>query len=325
MDADRGRTGGAKDLTIHALSEKRRENLNDIVLYCKSYRRDFLRLKRLLASLQVCNSDEIPFYVSTPKTDQSLLLEIVGEAGYQWVSDEEIIAANPRVETGKYRGMPGGLAQAIVKSEFWRLGLCQNYLCIDSDSVFIRKFTKADFLAVDGHPYTVLHQNKEFFQLATNRGHLKVEQDLRAESERVKALLGRVGPNYYCAPAPFIWSAKVWDSLDREYLKPNGLTLWDAVTPQYPETLLYGEALLQYQAIPIRAIEPLFRIYHYDWQFSLSKRLGETQDKLKQNFIGVIYQSNWESELDFGASNKSVLSRLVKRLKRSLRHIQSYF
>ena len=299
--------------------------MNEIVLYCKSYRRDFLRLKRLLESLQRCNDDGIPFYISTPTADQPLLLEVVGKKGYQWVADEEIVAANSRVETGKYKDMPGGLSQAIVKSEFWRLGLCQNYLCIDSDSVFIRKFTKADFLAVDGNPYTVLHQNKEFFQMATNRGHLKVERDLRAESERVKALLGRVGPNYYCAPAPFIWSAKVWDSLDREYLMPNGLTLWDAVTPQYPETLLYGEALLQYRAIPIRAIEPLFRIYHYDWQYSLSRRLGESEEKLSQNFIGVIYQSNWESELDFGSSNKSCFSRLVKRSKRHLRHLQSYF
>jgi hypothetical protein len=71
-------------------------------------------------------------------------------------------------------------------------------------------------------------------------------------------------------------------------------------------------------------IEPLFRIYHYDWQYYLSRRLGETREKLKQNFIGVIYQSTWQSELDFGASSKPLPSRVLRKIKRWLRQLQSY-
>ena len=300
-----------------------------IVLYCKSYRRDFLRVKRLLISLQKHNRDKLPFYISTPTADRELLLEVLGKDGqnfsYIWIADEAIIAANPRAPKNVQLGMPGGLSQAIIKAEFWRLGLADNYLCIDSDSIFIRDFGKTDFLASDGYPYTVLHQNKELFQLAANRGYAKVEQDLREEAIRVQQLFGRQGPQYYCAPAPFIWSAKVWQSLDEHYLTPKGITLWDAVTPRHPETLLYGEALLNFQAIPIRMIEPLFRIYHYDWQYYTAQRLGETEAKLKQNFLGVIYQSNWESELDYGLSNKSFASRTLKSMKRFMRYIKSYF
>ena len=300
-----------------------------IVLYCKSYRRDFLRVKRLLISLQKHNRDKLPFYISTPTADRELLLEVLGKDGqnfsYIWIADEAIIAANPRAPKDVLLGMPGGLSQAIIKAEFWRLGLADNYLCIDSDSIFIRDFGKTDFLASDGYPYTVLHQNKELFQLATNRGYAKVEQDLREEAIRVQQLFGRQGPQYYCAPAPFIWSAKVWQSLDEHYLTPKGITLWDAVTPRHPETLLYGEALLNFQAIPIRMIEPLFRIYHYDWQYYTAQRLGETEAKLKQNFLGVIYQSNWESELDYGLSNKSFASRTLKSMKRFLHYMKSYF
>ena len=300
-----------------------------IVLYCKSYRRDFLRVKRLLISLQKHNRDKLPFYISTPTADRELLLEVLGKDGqnfsYIWIADEAIIAANPRAPKDVLLGMPGGLSQAIIKAEFWRLGIADNYLCIDSDSIFIRDFGKTDFLASDGYPYTVLHQNKELFQLATNRGYAKVEQDLREEAIRVQQLFGRQGPQYYCAPAPFIWSAKVWQSLDEHYLTPKGITLWDAVTPRHPETLLYGEALLNFQAIPIRMIEPLFRIYHYDWQYYTAQRLGETEAKLKQNFLGVIYQSNWESELDYGLSNKSFASRTLKSMKRFMRYMKSYF
>jgi hypothetical protein len=179
-------------------------------------------------------------------------------------------------------------------------------------------------MAVDGNPYTVLHQNKELFQLATDRGHLRVERDLRAEAERVKALFARVGPNFYCAPAPFIWSAKVWQSLDQGYLQPNDISLWELISPAHPETLIYAEALLKYRAIPLIAIEPLFRTYHFDWHYYLMKRLGETEEKLRQNYLGVIYQSAWESELNLGQSQKSALSRLIKHLKRFCRYLQSF-
>jgi hypothetical protein len=298
--------------------------LNDIVLYCKSYRKDFLRLKRLLASIEQFNADAIPFYISTPAGDKAVLEEVLGAQGYVWVADESIVSANPKADLQKYQAMPGGLSQQIVKSEFWRLGFAENYLCLDSDCVFIRPFYQSDFLAIDKTPYTVLHQNKEFFQMASNRGHLKVERDLRAEAERVKALFGRTGPNYYCAPAPFIWSARVWESLDRECLQPKGITLWEFISPLHPETLIYGEALLKYQAIPIRAIEPLFRVYHYDWQYYLFRRLGETTEKLKQNFMGVLYQSNWEVEMGL-ESDKSSLSLMLKRIKRFGRLLGSYF
>jgi len=298
--------------------------LKDLVLYCKSYRNDFLRLKRLLFSIERFNSEKLPFYISTSRADKAELVQTIGNAGYLWVADEDIVAANPRASFEKYQSMPGGLSQAILKSEFWRLGLAENYLCLDSDCVFIRPFGRADFMTEDSIPFTVLHQNKEYFQLAVNRGEQKTIQNLRAEAQRVQSLFGRIGPEFYCAPAPFIWSAKVWESLDREYLQPKGITLWDMVTAEYPETLIYGEALLSYRAIPLIAIEPLFRVYHYDWQYFLMRRLGEAEEKLKSNYLGVLYQSNWDSALSSGEKRKSLPSRLLKKIKRTLRYLQSY-
>ena len=298
--------------------------MKDFVLYCKSYSRDFLRLKRLLESVSQFNTDHLDFYISTPKSDKGLLEEVLGQDGYIWVADEEIVAANPMADFAQYQVMSGGLSQQIIKSEFWRLGFAENYLCLDSDSLFIRKFYKSDFMSGDGTPYTVLHQNKELFQLAANRGEEKIERDLRGEAERVKALFDRQGPNFYCAPSPFIWSAKVWQSLEREYLNPKGISMWALISPQLPETLIYGEALLKYRAIPLIAIEPLFRTYHYDWQYFLMRRLGETKTNVAQNYLGIIYQSAWESELTLGQPQKSLLSRLLKRLKRFGRYLQSY-
>jgi hypothetical protein len=298
--------------------------LKDFVLYCKSYSKDFLRLKRLLESINRFNADNLDFYISTPKLDKDLLERVLGKHGYIWVADEDIVASNPKAEFAKYLEMPGGLSQQIIKSEFWRLGFAENYLCLDSDCLFIRQFYKSDFLSSDGIPYTVLHQNKELFQLAIDRGYVRFEVELRAEAERVKGVFGRQGPNFYCAPAPFIWSAKVWQSLDGKYLSPKNISIWDFITPQLPETLIYGETLLKYRAIPLYAIEPLFRTYHYDWQYFLMRRLGETREKVAKNYLGIIYQSAWESELGLGKSNKSLPSKLLKRIKRFGRYLQSF-
>lgn len=279
----------------------------------------------MLASIKKFNVDDIPVYISTPAYEHDLLIEILGEEkSFKWVSDEEIVSANPNANIKKYKAMAGGLSQAIIKAEFWRLGFSENYLCIDSDSIFIRDFYRSDFLSDEGYPFTILHQNKEYFQLAKNRGIEKVSEDLRKEAQRVQTLFERKGPIFYCAPAPFIWSAKVWQSLDSECLIPRGESIWDLVSSEYPETLIYGEALMKYKAIPLLAIEPLFRVYHYDWQYFLMKRIGETEQNLQQNYLGVIYQSNWDGAFDLGPSRKSVFSRLVKQTKHLLRHVQSY-
>ncbi|WP_353432578.1 DUF6492 family protein [Polynucleobacter sp. MWH-UH23A] len=298
--------------------------MKDIVLYCKSYRRDFLRLKRLLESINQFNQDQISFYISTPEDQYQDLLSVLGDKYYYWISDESIVSSNPVVPKNIEKTRSGGLSQQAIKSEFWRLGISDNYVCLDSDCVFIKPFFRSDFLAPDGNPYTVIYQNKEFFQLATNRNHSKIVRNLEAEGSAVKTLFGRSGPNYYCPCPPFIWSGKVWKSLDEQFLKPRGINFWDISTESHPETLLYLEALLNYQAIPLHPIEQLFRIYYYDWQFFLLRRLGETPKKLASNYLGLIYQSNWESGMDYGIPNKPFLSRLNKRAKSFLRYLQSY-
>lgn len=299
--------------------------MEQVVLYCKSYRKDFLRLKHLLQSISKFNSDHIPFYISTPSEDRQLLFELLGQEGYRWISDESIIKANINVSEQITKNKSGSLTQQIIKSEFWRLGLCENYVCLDSDCVFIKNFHRSDFLASDGNPYTVIYQNKEYFQLAVNRGFTKVPIQLIAEADRVKKLFNREGPNYFCPCPPFIWSTKVWKSLEEFYLKPNGISFWDICTSTHPESLIYLEAILNFKPIPLYPIEQLFRIYYYDWHYYLLKRCGESELKIKENYLGLIYQSSWDLSLDYGPSNKPFYSRFLKRIKRFARYLQSFY
>jgi hypothetical protein len=116
----------------------------------------------------------------------------------------------------------------------------------------------------------------------------------------------------------------VWESLDNEYLKPRGQTLWDLCSREHPETFIYNEAVLNFRAIPLHPIEQLFRVYYYDWHYFLLRRLGESIPKLKENYLGIIYQSSWDLSLDLGPSKKSIFSRALKKIKRLGRYLQSY-
>lgn len=293
--------------------------MKDIVLYCKSYHRDVLRAKRLVDSIEKFNTEGMEFYISVPEDDRQLFLNNIGTGRCKWLADEEIVCANPHAQVERMYKTPGGVSQQIVKSEFWRLGIAENFVCLDSDAQFIKEFGKKEFMSQDGVPYTVCHQSKELLQMLENKKKLKIVEEYVSESERAKAIFNRVGPNYDFGPPPMIWSSKVWKDLSDKYLAPKGMTLWDAVESFPAEIRWYGEALLKYESIPLYPIEPLFRFYHYDWQYFTLKKQGETIEKLREQYLGVVLQSNWEYELDHGAQQKSLLSRAARNLRRQFK------
>ncbi len=299
--------------------------MSNFLLLCKSYAGDLKRVQRLWQTVQRFNRDKIPFYISVPEADLSLFEQTIGTPeGLFWVSDEDIVRANPRADLTYYKTWDGRLSQQVVKSEFWRYSGCDSYLCLDSESEFIRDYYLSDFLDPKGYPYTVMTQSKELLQLAANKGFNSLLDDFHRECAMMKAVFGRVGPDYLFAPTPVIWSARVWRDLDERYLQPKGITLWEAVQEKPSELRWYGEALLQFNSIPLTPIEPLFRCYHYNWQWHTLRRQGETTETLQWEYLGIICQSSWQYELDYGkqAQRKSWLSRLVRFIKAQLARLR---
>jgi len=293
----------------------------NLAIFCKSYAGDLTRFGRLWESIEKHNHDRLPVYVSVPESEQQLFQQHIGRPnGLTWLTDEEIVRSNPRTGLEKYRLWDGRRSQQVVKSEFWRFVGCEAYLCIDSESEFLRDFGFPDFVHPSGAPYTVMHQNKELLQLAADKGITKVMRENAAEADRGREIFGRAGPDYAFGPTPVIWSKAVWQDLDEKYLEPRGWTLWDAIESFPSELHWYGEALLHYRSIPLQPVGPLFRVYHYNWQWHTLRRLGETPEKLKANYLGMLRQSNWDYSRDSGLGDrrKSPASRLLRAFKHFL-------
>jgi hypothetical protein len=295
--------------------------MKPFVLYCKSYSTDLKRVVRLARSIHQHNVEHIPFYVSVPQTELALFREHLSGLQVELLADEDILNASRPGVAQQVARMPGYLAQQVIKSEFWRMGVCNAYLCLDSDAFFIRPIRVADFIAPDGAPYTMLDEAHDLLEDALQHKRQRVIDAFVREADLVQQLFGRNGRRYSFGPFPLVWDRAVWLSLDERYLQPRGMTLADAITQAPIESRWYGEALLAWQAVPLRPCQALFKVYHYAWQFDRDRRQGINNEQLAPLYCGVIHQSAWERDMDWPREGGHWLSRTGRRLRRLLGRI----
>lgn len=259
--------------------------MNSLVLYCKSYSNDVYRAKTLLDSIIKYNIDQIPFYISVPSKDIELFKSILGTNNYTLLCDEDIDTDNE-----------GWKGQQIVKSQFWKLGFCKNYVCVDSDCVFIKDFKVSDFMFDNETPYTICHEYKSFFEFLDKTPSLPFDpyESFLKERLHIMDLFGRSGVIYDFGPGPTIWSAKVWQSLEEGYIKPNNIKFADLINVNGSEFTWYGEWLLYSQAIRLIPRGPLFKNYHYPHQYEFDKHYGYDINKIAKLYMGIGMQSIYE-------------------------------
>jgi hypothetical protein len=264
--------------------------MDKLVLYCKSYKGDYDRLVNLATSIKQFNKDNIKFYISVPKEDVSLFKQIENAIV---ICDDDIYQFSN----------PGWTQQQIIKANFWKLGLTENYLCLDSDSYFIKPFELIDFMYDDQTPYTVMHEQKELFSWSVSRtnslGFDPKDGFIIDRKKIMEEIFDRKGRIYDFGPSPIIWSSKVWSDLEKNYMEPNGLKFEHLIEYSHSEFSWYGEALLNYKSIPIYPVEPLFKVFHYPQQYIEYKQQGVTEEMIAQNYMGIILQSNWNAPLKY--------------------------
>jgi len=287
---------------------------SDLVLFCKSYRQDLRRAVQLCRSVHKFNRDAIPLYLSVPAEDLDAFTDSLKGLNVTLIADAEILARNPRIEVERVSRLPGGKVQQIVKAEFWRYGRAENYLCLDSDSYFLRDFRLSDLLSPDGYPYTVMHEAKELLHFAVLSGMTRIARDRERECAVIQEIFGRSGRCFEFGPTPVIWSGRVWRDLDEKFLTPKGLSIVDAIELHPGELRWYGEALLAFRSIPLLPIEPIFRCYHYEEQYYLYRKIGESEAAVAYNYFGVCMQSNWDKTLDL--TRKFRFSKFRRALRR---------
>lgn len=266
--------------------------MKNIVLYTKSYHRDLERIKVSVESIKKYNKDNIPYYISVPQSDLPLFKNNIDTSYVNLVTDEEIYSISEQ----------SWKTQQIVKSNFWKLGVCENYVMLDSDSYFIRDFYVSDFIYTDTTPYTVMHEQKDLFEWTYKFKNVLGFDPYKSYVEDRKKIMDvfeRTGRIYDFGPGPIIWSAKVWKSLEENYIQPNELTFAKMIEYCPSEFTWYGEYLLTTRVIDIVPIEPMFKFFHFPHQYQTFKQMGYTEDDFTQSYLGIVMQSNWGAPLKY--------------------------
>jgi hypothetical protein len=251
----------------------------NMAMMCKKYLGDLPALKILKESVDRHNIDMIPFYIVCPSCDLELIKSqiITGAEPYKIA----LLPEEPILE-GQTLGS-GWLDQQIIKLKFYKTGLCDFYLVLDSDSYFIRDFYVSDFMHDDQTPYIVCHEQKAMKMLVN--GVFGDKSSAMDDKERfIKHFFGRRGRDYAFLTTPVMFSADVCRALDLELGAMNCIRLCSC------ECAWHGEYLLKSGA-KFKQTELFFEAIDYPEKYRWYKKMGITEKNIAGKYLGIVMQS----------------------------------
>lgn len=289
--------------------------MEKLLLFCKSYDKDMLRARRMAESVYRFNTDHIPLYICVPYKDLDAFKACLEGIPCHLIAEPEVLSETIKVFGDLPDLYPPHLIQQLIKLEFWRLGLCKNYVWIDSDAYFIRPFKASDFMADDETPFTIQHDfhpedaQKRLGYLPKKIRDKRIGDILSMIKKFKGAFSHRPHIHIYGSP-PIIWSCAVLESLYADYLLPHNKTLFELLY-QYPcEIQLYGEYIHHSKVIPIHPKAEMFKTFHFADDFMISQMKGEYEYAFSKQYFGICMQSNWTSF----EKKKNTVGRLKKHI-----------
>lgn len=109
--------------------------------------------------------------------------------------------------------------------------------------------------------------------------------------------LGRKGICYDYGPSPTIWSNIIWKSFQENYIEKNNINYIELINEFLSEFTWYGEWFLKSREVILLPKEPIFKVFHYKKQFIDFIKEGHTRETIKENYLGIVLQSNWNRDV----------------------------
>jgi len=260
----------------------------ELALLVKSYAGDFEYASRLVKSINVHNVDSLPVFIVVPEAARKQFGVFASEK--ITILGEDLLSSH-LVHEDTAGFSPGYINQEIIKLAFWELGLCDNYLCVDSDAEFIRDFGRADFMARPGVPFTFLTEDRE---LQAEPGYFVDTWQTRIKSlEKIRAEIGYQGRWLLTVHGHAVFSAAVLTSFVNDFLRPRGWDYKDALALSPYEPTWYNTWLLHTSVIEIVPREPVVKTFHNSTQhLDYVLREVKTED-ISRGYVAVVVNSNY--------------------------------
>lgn len=258
----------------------------------KTYEEDFPYAKRLLASYAKYNRENIHCYIVALRESGKTLLDDLNDEikkNISFIAEEEWEELLTNESINGIRA--GYINQEIIKLSFWEKGLCENYLCLDSDGIFIRDFYISDFMYDKDIPYSVLFEDNELksdpyyyycYWIKREEFLKKIQKELEFTDKKLLTCHGFQ-----------IFNRRVLEDFKAKYMQSRGYTYIDLMQISPYEFSWYNIWLQKSDVLPIHPCEQLFLYFHMKHQLYLSWILGRSMEDLKRSYVGIVINSSW--------------------------------
>lgn len=254
----------------------------------KSYGPDLAYAERFMASYSRFVQGSVPIYVVVPDEDVATFTSMM--AGRGTVLPESLW--DPYLVDYRIHGnAPGYVNQEIIKLAFHDQGILDNYLCADSEAVFLRPFSQTDFMADEETPYTFATADSELrvdpiywsrYGEARHRSLIRLREFL--DIHPVHTYETCHGFGVFSSVA----LASLW-----EFLQGQDMTYADALEVCPYEFSWYNFWLEKSRVIPRIVREPIFYTVHIETQH-LELALKEvSEDDLSRGYVGAVLNSGF--------------------------------
>ena len=257
----------------------------------KTYNQDIHAVDRLVKTFIKHTVEKIHLYIVIPKTDYDIFKK--------YENDNISIVIEEKIDVCFFTEAVDGLSvgylnQEICKLAFWKLNLCDNYCCLDSECYFIRDFYYKDFMYDETTPYTVLFEDKDlqvdyqyykYFWKNREPYLEKIANSMELNNHKILTCHGFQN-----------MSKKALKSFEHNYLSKFGYTYKDIIKIAPYEFSWYNLWLQKNKDIPIYICEPFFKTYHTQKQYWRDIFSGITEKDLARSYVGIVINGNFISK-----------------------------
>jgi hypothetical protein len=263
--------------------------MKNFVFYCKTYSGDYDRFQKLVETFHQFNKDSIMMYVSVPKTEISSYEHFVCST-LSVITDESFAE---KYMTDSFVGgiRPGYINQEICKLTFFKTNLCNNYLCLDSDLIFIRNFYIMNFMHSDSIPYTVLVMDKDLSVQKTYRKQFWIER--QKSIEKIYKYVGLDDRRRRTCHGMQVFNTEVLESFEKDFMVPRQLSFINLLEIAPYEFTWYNVWFQTCKLVPEYAVEPFFKMLgiREDYIFSHLENIEKTD--FAYAYVGIVMNSKW--------------------------------
>jgi len=264
----------------------------DICLMLKTYAPDIAYAERLVRSFHRHNSDSLQLYVVVPSADLTMFKKL-GGGNVELIVDEDIPVSYASASQAEGRDL-GFVNAGISKLGFWELDVCKNYFSVDSDLVFIRNFSRSDFLDEEQSPYLVCTEARD---LAADPFYFRrYWLDRQAAVESVARQLGVLTQSSSSYHTVQVLNAEILQGLKAGHLDPQGLDYLDLMISVPWEYFWYTTYALHQTQIRVRRCDEMVKVIHHQGQHLALLDMGLTEADLARSYLGITVNSNWSRQ-----------------------------